>query len=115
MEHLLCHTVAVSKNTDVLVNGRTTHTDTPLGSVKCLFTQPKTSLVSLVASADIERSDAVVFAGPDYLSLVGNTLPIKLVSTDDGWSGTYTMKYPPRVYGLGYVHHVEFDVWRAVS
>jgi len=68
-------------------------------------------------SADIERVDAVVFAGPDYLTMIGTTRPIKLVTTDHGVSGTYVMKYPPRVYP-GYdnsVHHVEFDVWREVT
>lgn len=116
MEGLLCHTATVSKNTDTVVNGRVTHVDTPLGSVSCRFTQPKTSLIALM-SADIERVDAVVFAGPDYLAMIGTTRPIKLVTTDPGVSGTYVMKYPPRVYP-GYdnsVHHVEFDVWRDVT
>jgi hypothetical protein len=117
MNNPLCHTAAVSKNVDTVVNGRTTHVDTPLGSVSCRFTQPKTSLVSLVSTATIEKVDAVIFTGPDYLGLVGTTIPIKLVTTDEGWSGTYTMKYPPRVYS-GYgnsVHHVEFDVWKMVA
>lgn len=118
MEGLLCHTAAVSKNVDTIVNGRTTHVDTALGSISCLFTQPKTTLVSVVQTASIEKCDAVVFAGPDYLDLVGTSLPIKLVSTDDGWAGTYTMRYPPRPHISAYdrtLHHVEFDVWREVT
>lgn len=101
MEGLLCHTAAVSKNVDTIVNGRTTHVDTALGSISCLFTQPKTTLVSVVQTASIEKCDAVVFAGPDYLDLVGTSLPIKLVSTDDGWAGNVHDEIPSEASYFG--------------
>ncbi len=101
--------------------GREVVTWEEIGTVKCRFTQPNTSLTQIATGANVERVDYIVFADLRYVELISveddghmqMTTPVRLAASLTNCVETFEMKNPPRVIpARRSPHHVEFGVVR---
>ena len=111
---LLVHSATLYTLLHVNTNGRLTSVKERIGDVRCRFTQPTPSSVTVSNGPVENKISATIYVGPETAAMMlGYELPLLIKTDDNLWKGEYEIRSPPRVYeSYSALHHAEIDVVR---